>query len=81
MTLAPGFGWFVVVGIAAQLVDRSFGTLYAVTASAFLVTLMLNFALWLQLGSFSLGICRRALPPSALGSSHLPSRPWDLCAA
>jgi hypothetical protein len=44
------FGWFLAVGLAAQLVDRALGTRHAVTASAFLVTLTLNVVLWLQLG-------------------------------
>jgi uncharacterized membrane protein YfcA len=44
------FSWFVAVGLAAQLVDRALGTRHAVTASAFLATLTLNIALWLQLG-------------------------------
>jgi hypothetical protein len=50
--MMPGgeFGWFLAVGLAAQLVDRALGTRHAVTASAFLVTLTLNVVLWLQLG-------------------------------
>jgi uncharacterized membrane protein YfcA len=50
MIVAGEFGWFLVVGLAAQLVDRSLGTRHAVTASVFLVTLTLNIVLWLQLG-------------------------------
>jgi hypothetical protein len=53
MILPPDFGWLVVVGLAAQLVDRSLGTRYAITASVFLVTLTLNAVLWLQLGEFA----------------------------
>jgi hypothetical protein len=52
MILSPDFGWLVVVGLAAQLVDRSLGTRCAITASVFLVTLTLNAVLWLQLGRF-----------------------------
>jgi hypothetical protein len=44
------FAWFLAAGAAAQLVDRALGTRWAVTASAFLATLTLNFDLWLLLG-------------------------------
>jgi hypothetical protein len=39
MMRAGEFGWFLAVGLAAQLVGRALGTRHAVTASAFLVTL------------------------------------------
>jgi uncharacterized membrane protein YfcA len=81
MILAPGFGWFVIVGIAAQLVDRSLGTRYAVSASALLVTLTLNLALWLQLGHFAYepaaALLLGALAGAPLGifmTRHLPRR-------
>jgi uncharacterized membrane protein YfcA len=51
MIIAGEFGWFLAVGVAAQLVDRALGTRHAVTISAFLATLTLNTVLWLQLGS------------------------------
>jgi uncharacterized membrane protein YfcA len=50
MIVAGEFGWFLAVGVAAQLVDRALGTRHAVTLSAFLATLTLNTVLWLQLG-------------------------------
>jgi len=53
MILPPDFGWLVVVGLAAQLVDRSIGTHYAMSASALLVSLTLSVVLWVQLGRFA----------------------------
>jgi uncharacterized membrane protein YfcA len=75
------FGWFLAVGLAAQLVDRALGTRHAVTASAFLVTLTLNVVLWLQLGrpayeapaALLLGAVA-GLPLAALLTRHLQQR-------
>jgi uncharacterized membrane protein YfcA len=53
MMFAGEFGWFLGVGIAAELIDRALGTRHAVTASAFLATLTLNGVLWLQFGRFA----------------------------
>ena len=81
MILPPDFGWLVVVGLAAQLVDRSLGSGYGITASAFLVTLTLNIVLWLQLGRFAyeapLALLLGALagaPLAALVARQLPRR-------
>jgi uncharacterized membrane protein YfcA len=50
MMLPPDVGWLAVVGIAAQLLDRSISARNAITASALLVTLTVNLVLSLQLG-------------------------------
>lgn len=69
MMLAGEFGWFLAVGLAAQLVDRALGTRHAVTASAFLVTLTLNVVVWLQLGRSAYA------PPAALLLGALAGAP------
>jgi uncharacterized membrane protein YfcA len=50
MMLPPDTGWLALVGLAAQLVDRSIGSRNAITASALLVMLTVNAVLSLQLG-------------------------------
>jgi uncharacterized membrane protein YfcA len=81
MILSPDFFWLGVVGVAAQLVDRSLGTRYAITASVFLVASTVNLVLWLQLGRVDyeapLALLAGALvgaPLAILATRHLPRR-------
>jgi uncharacterized membrane protein YfcA len=81
MILAGEYGWFLAVGLAAQLVDRALGTRHAVTASAFLATVTLNGVLWLQFGRFAYESPAALLLGAALGaplaacvSRYLPRR-------
>jgi hypothetical protein len=81
MTLPPDFGWLMLAGLAAQIVDRSLGRGYAVSASALLVTVTLGIVLWLQLGQFAfaapvalvLGMAA-GMPLGAFLTRHLPGR-------
>jgi uncharacterized membrane protein YfcA len=81
MILSPDLVWLGVVGVAAQLVDRSLGTRYAITASVFSVAVTVNLVLWLQLGRSAyeapLALLLGALvgaPLAILVTRHLPRR-------
>jgi uncharacterized membrane protein YfcA len=81
MILPADFGWLMLVGLAAQVVDRSMGTGYVVSASALLVTLTVSVVLWLQLGRFTIAApvalilgAAAGLPLAAFLTRHLPGR-------
>jgi len=85
MMLAADFGWLMLVGFAAQVVDRSMGGGYAVTISALLATLTLSIVVWLQLGQVSIVApvalvlgAAAGLPLAGFLTRHLPGRALSL---
>jgi hypothetical protein len=81
MILPADVGWLMLVGLAAQVVDRSMGSGYAVSASALLVTVTMSVVLWLQLGQFTIAApvalilgAAAGLPLAGFLTRHLPGR-------